>query len=94
MKRPYLFSKLRKPNGSRAVEREINLWRAVIDQALQDFLSNDKTPEAARHRQRAAVWLRGHSEDFWEVCYLAHLDPWEVQTVVAKIVGGRDKLYE
>ena len=94
MKRPFLFSKVPIIPSYYCVEPEINLWRAVIDQAVQDW-TDPNAPGAKRpDRKRAQVWLRGTSKDFWEVCNLACLDPRIVSTIINYIVGGRDNLYK
>ena len=94
LKRPPKFTKFPLRNAEYEVEREIKLWRAVLDQALDDFLTNKDTPEGRRNRRRARIWLRGKSRDFFDVCYLANLHPRNVRTTIFQLVGGEDKLYE
>jgi|TARA_R110000787_G_scaffold37078_3_gene94441 hypothetical protein len=93
MKRPYLFDKLEIPEEHRVLEPQIRLWRAVLDRQLQDIVSEESTPEAEQFRLNAKVFMRGNSEDFWEVCYLACLEPSHVQ-YITRIVIGEDILYD
>ena len=74
----------------RQVEPEVRLWRAVIDQTITDFLYPDGLPM----RRQSAVWLRGKTEDFKEVCSNAGLEPSIVKKFIHHAVGGEDKLYE
>ena len=94
MKRAYLFAKLPITSQQYAVEKELILWRSVIDQAVQDLLSREQTSEAASRKQEARIWLRGNSEDFWTVCFLASLDPKEVTRKVEALIGGRNELFK
>jgi hypothetical protein len=51
------------------------LWRSVITQALIDAASNSKKKIDKLNRVRAIQWLKGDSEDFFEVCILSDMDP-------------------
>ena len=93
MKRAYLFAKLEVPEEHRDVEPQIRMWRAVLDQMLQDILSEEQTLEAEQNRMDAKVFMRGNSRDFWEVCYLAELEPDHVQHIIHETIG-KDTLYD
>jgi len=94
MKRAPYFSELPIPNNLVTVEREIRLWRAVIDQALIDFLMNSEVSENLANKERAKIWLRGKTEDFLVVCDYAQLNPKEAREHIFNIVGGIDELYK
>ena len=90
MKRAPYFSELLIPHELVTIESQVRLWRAVIDQALIDFLTNSKSREA---QEKAKIWLRGKSKDFSLVCEYAELNAKEVREEVYKIIGGVDELY-
>jgi len=94
MKRAPYFSELPIPNNLVTVEREIRLWRAVIDQALLDFLSDSPVSENISNKERAKIWLRGKTDDFLIVCDYAQLNAEKARDLIFEIVGGIDKLYE
>jgi len=94
MKRAPYFSELPIPNNLVTVEREIRLWRAVIDQALLDFLSDSKVSENVANKERAKIWLRGKTDDFLIVCDYAQLNAKEARELIFNIIGGIDELYK
>src|SRR3990167_2711958 len=94
MKRPFLLSKIPLRPELYPIEPEVRLWRAVIDQAIQDFVDPHSEGCTKHDRKRAQVWLRANSQDFWEVCYLACLDPLIVVRIIHDTVGGRNALFE
>ena len=57
-----------------------SLWRAVITQALMDAASSSKKAYYIAEKAKARAWLKGDSDDFKEVCYLADMDPEYVKT--------------
>jgi len=94
MKRAPYFSELPIPNNLVTVEREIRLWRAVIDQALLDFLHESNLSENLSNKERAKIWLRGKTEDFSIVCEYAYLNAQYVRDEIFNIIGGIDELYK
>ena len=94
MKRAPYFSELPIPNNLVTVAREIRLWRAVIDQALLDFLSDSTVSENLSNKERAKIWLRGKTEDFSIVCEYAYLNAQNVREEIFNIIGGIDELYK
>jgi hypothetical protein len=54
---------------------EINLWSAVVEQAIADSTSRTMTDEAQQDRAEARAWLVGGCSDFQFVCTAAGLDP-------------------
>jgi hypothetical protein len=93
MKRAPYFSELLIPHELVTIESQVRLWRAVIDQALIDFLTNSKSREAQVDKEKAKIWLRGKSKDFSRVCEYAELNAKEVREEVYKLIGGVDELY-
>jgi len=93
VKRPYHFTLKEIPDEYLELAAELTLWRAVIDQQIQDFLSEEQTEEARLAKGRAQIWLRGKTADFWTVCYLAALDPLDTRRAIFVLVGGEDVLY-
>ena len=77
------------PEGYAEMEGHINLWRAVIDCAIDDVLYD--TPE----RERSLMWLRGiasvdevkrgEQSGFYEVADLALLHPGWIQEKAQKM---------
>lgn len=94
MKRALHFAKIPLRPEEYEIEREVILWRTVIDQALEDFLTSDDTQETRRNKRRARIWLRGKTRDFFDVCHMANLPPRNVRTTIFQLIGGEDKLYE
>jgi hypothetical protein len=89
---PY-FSELHIPNDLVTIECEVRLWRSVIDQAISDFLSTNKSRESIANKERAKIWLRGKTEDFIIVCDHAFLHPQNTRQMIFDIIGGQDELY-
>src|SRR3990167_1452047 len=94
MKRPILFSHIPLRPELYPVEPEVRLWRAVLDQAVQDLTDPNSDHCKPKDRKAAQVWLRGNSKDFWDVCFMAGLEPLIVIALIHKIVGGRDTLFK
>lgn len=92
MKRGRWFGNVPVSREHVGLEDCIRLWRAVLDQALEDFLYPEVSYEGVSAKLRAKVWLRGNSRDFLDVCSLAELDPAGVRKRIEEVVGGRDKL--
>ena len=74
-------------------ENEIRLWRAVLDQAIQDYQKNPVEPEDIRAKEEAQMWLRGDTEDFKEVCDMAMLNTRTVKAIIEYALGGKN-LYD
>ena len=93
-KRAPYFSELHIPNDLVTIESEVRLWRSVIDQAMSDFLSTNKSRESIAHTDRAKIWLRGTTEDFIVVCHYAFLHAQNTRERIFEIIGGQDELYK
>mgnify|MGYP003148510734 FL=1 len=92
-KRAPYFSELHIPNDLVTIESEVRLWRSVIDLAISDFLSTNKSRESIANKERAKIWLRGKTEDFIVVCHYAFLHAQNTRERIFEIIGGQDELY-
>ena len=74
MKRPQYFAAKPLQDTDITVHNEIELWRAVLDQALQDvsYIGLDK--EFIKYKKETEEWLINDHEDFNAVCDYAYLD--------------------
>ena len=79
MKQSRLFSVKPLPENVKDVENLISLWRAVLDQAVQDFSYKGKSEDGLRNKQDVEKWLKDKKEAFELVCSLAEIDPERAQ---------------
>jgi hypothetical protein len=93
MKRALIFAKMEILPEHRKGEKEIRLWRAVLDQAIQDYQKDPVEPEDIRAKEEAQIWLRGNTEDFKEVCDMAMLNTRTVKAIIEYALGGKN-LYD
>ena len=75
MKQSQLFSVKPLPENIKEVENLIFLWRAVLDQAVQDFAYKGKSEDGLKNRSDVERWLKYKKEEFELVCSLAEIDP-------------------
>jgi hypothetical protein len=75
MKQSRLFSVKPLPENVKDVENLISLWRAVLDQAVQDFSYKGKSEDGLRNKEDVEKWLKDKKEEFELVCSLAEIDP-------------------
>lgn len=68
------------------MEKEIRLWRAVLDQALEDALLIPETRTEAANKKLARTYLSSPSDDLSEVCYLACIDTTVVERVCKRLL--------
>lgn len=75
---------------------ELKLWRSVIIQALRDALRatdqqmDSHASEAAYVRHMSRYWLEYAPLDYFEVCYMADIDPsWFRKQVVEPLISGK-----
>ena len=78
------------PEGSKEVEREIRLWRSVLDQALQDFEREVVTEDDAQMRKNAKIWLIGDTQDFEDVCDLAMVNSEKARIAIKNYIEEED----
>ena len=74
MKRSELFSVKPMPEDSKDIENHYNLWRAVLDQAVQDYSYKGKSEEGLKAKKEVEKWLRYKYKEFKFVCELAAVD--------------------
>ena len=60
-------------NNEEARRGEINLWRAVVKQSLDDFLLPDSNNKYRIWREQAIQWFVEADEDFYIICKFANL---------------------
>ena len=84
---------------------EVALWRAVIQQALNDATlgmfaqstgrrrKGNPSPARLCHQGQARTWLLDMSRDFQLVCDHALLDPMAVRAAAAKSIADFDRDY-
>ena len=75
MKRSQLFSVKPLPENVKDIENLISLWRAVLDQAVQDFAYKGKSEDGLQNKLDVERWLKYKKEEFELVCSLAEIDP-------------------
>jgi hypothetical protein len=93
VKRPQYFSAETVGTEDRSVENHSQLWRSVLDQALQDMQYGGEVKEFVNYRRAAKLWFRYKKKDFEEVCYLAELEPARVREDFYKVMGGYDEIW-
>jgi hypothetical protein len=54
---------------------QVELFRAVIQNALQEALSKNATSAAQKQKREAIAWFDPENEDFCLVCELAQINP-------------------
>jgi len=74
MKRSELFSVKPMPEESKDIENYYNLWRAVLDQAVQDYSYKGKSEEGLKYKKEVEKWLKYKYESFKNICELAAVD--------------------
>jgi len=74
MKRSQLFSVKPLPENVKDVENLIYLWRAVLDQAVQDFAYEGKSEDGLQNKLDVEKWLKYKKKEFELVCSLAEVD--------------------
>jgi hypothetical protein len=57
---------------------EVNLYKAIIIQAIIDSTNVSKEPREQKITNEAKEWIFGHSEYFQEICLKANLEPFFV----------------
>jgi len=67
-----------------------DLWRAVLQQAVADAVSEAKDAFRCNNRDRARAWLAEPSDDFDEVCGLADYEPSQVRRSALAYIAEED----
>lgn len=92
MKRAKEFGSLPVAKEYDDIEDVILLWRSVFDQVISDFLTESTEKRDLKNKEAAKVWLRGNTKDFYDVCYLACIDPKDAMKLILEIIN-EDDLY-
>ena len=74
MKRSELFSVKPMPEDSVDIANHYNLWRAVLDQAVQDYAYKGKSKDGLKYKEEVEKWLKYKYDEFKLVCDLAAVD--------------------
>lgn len=91
MKRPNFFSaKSIDKVWDQQSESYVRLWRAVLDQLLQDLLYEGNGKEDRKAHIYSWQWFDKDIEDFESVCDLADLDAARTRTEINKLM---EKVY-
>lgn len=73
-------------SSNKSASWEINLWIAVLTQAVMDACSKSAQREARYYRRDAIDWLTSNSKDFQFVCINAGMEPSYVMRKAAKAI--------
>ena len=68
---------------------ELELWGAVIAQAVHDAVIVATTPKAKGQKNKAILWFSIHNEDFLTVCDLAGVNPATVIRLTRKYMKAK-----
>jgi hypothetical protein len=68
-------------------EGQIDLWRAVIKQALDDVRLPLTNQRYRRWNKQAMKWFDEENEDFIEVCHRANLSTTHILKIVKDIIS-------
>ena len=86
MKRPNFFTAKSYDEKWLEVESYIRLWRAVLDQVLQDLIYDGNGKEDKKAHLSVVEWFENDQEDFNLVCDLADLDPVRTRKELNKLI--------
>ena len=86
MKRPNFFTAKSYDEKWLEVESYIRLWRAVLDQVLQDLIYDGNGKEDKKAHTSVIEWFENDQEDFNLVCDLADLDPVRTRKELNKLI--------
>lgn len=71
----------------KTLSSNVNLFRAVISQAVIDVLSNN--PKLLQEKHEAKRWLFYSDKDFSQICDMAELDPQYTKEKIRKFLNER-----
>ena len=95
MKRPNFFTAKSFDDRWQEVEVYVRLWRAILDQLLQDLIYVGNGKEDKKAHVNAWEWFENEQNEFDLVCDLADLDSVrtkkELNDLVERIHGNKDK---
>ena len=88
MKRSELFSVKPMPEDSKDIANHYNLWRSVLDQAVQDYSYTGKSKDGLAYKNEVEKWLKYKYDEFKYVCDLASVDHERARKEFDKYKGG------
>ena len=95
MKRPNFFAAKSFDDKWQEMEVHIRLWRATLDQLLQDLMYTGGGKEDRKAHLSAWKWFENEQDEFDLVCDLADLDPVrtkkELNNLVETMHGNKNK---
>ncbi len=95
MKRPNFFTAKSVNDSWREMEVYVRLWRAALDQLLQDLIYAGNGKEDRKAHISAWEWFENEQDDFDLVCDLADLDPIrtkkELNDLVERVHDNKDR---
>ena len=95
MKRPNFFTAKSFDEEWQEMESYVRLWRAALDQLLQDLVYVGNGKEDKKAHISAWEWFENEQDEFDLVCDLADLDPVrtkkELNKLVERIHGNKDR---
>ena len=95
MKRPHFFTAKSLDEKWGENGSQVRLWRATLDQLLQDLIYEGNGKEDKKAHAQAWEWFENEQEDFDLVCDLADLDSIrtkkELHELMERVRDDRDK---
>jgi len=95
VKRPHFFTAKAVDDRWGELDAHVRLWRATLDQLLQDLIYVGSGKEDKKAFITAWEWFENDHEDFKMVCDLADLDHKrtrkELKDLIARVNGNRHK---
>ena len=95
MKRPHFFTAKAVDDRWGELDAHVRLWRAALDQLLQDLVYVGSGKEDKKAFITAWDWFENNHDDFRMVCDLADLDDVrtrkELKDLIARVNGNRHK---
>ena len=95
MKRPHFFTAKAVDDRWGELDAHVRLWRAALDQLLQDLVYVGSGKEDKKAFITAWEWFENNEDDFEMVCDLADLDHVrtrkELKNLIARVNGNRYK---
>ena len=95
MKRPNFFTAKSCDDSWQETESYVRLWRATLDQLLQDLIYVGNGKEDKKAHVNAWEWFENEQDEFDLVCDLADLDSMrtkkELYNLVERIHGSKDR---
>tara|TARA_Y100001951_G_C11059785_1_gene140161 strand:+ start:10 stop:345 length:336 start_codon:yes stop_codon:yes gene_type:complete len=86
VKRPNFFTAKSFEDSWQEVEAYIRLWRAVLDQLLQDLIYVGNGKEDKKAHINSWEWFKNEQDEFDLVCDLADLDPIKTRKELNRLV--------